>query len=214
MNYLDLVNEVLKRLREDEVTSIFENQLSTLVSTMINDARRKVEQSHDWTTLRKDIVVPTVKGIEEYSIAGTQNRATIIDVRDPTSGCMLHKVPSKWIRKQYIGEVGETRPTRYALTGVDSSGDTQITFWGKPDGVYKIKVHVAQRETDLSAAGDKTSLPAEPIYLLATAMACIERGDVGTGDAKMWAEMADSSLSRYIMLDRAQNPDEDIWEAV
>ena len=43
MTYLQLVNRVLRKLREDEVTIVNENDYSKLVGDFVNDAVKCVE---------------------------------------------------------------------------------------------------------------------------------------------------------------------------
>ena len=43
MMYLDLVNGVLKRLRESTVTTAPENDYSVLVGELVNDAKKQIE---------------------------------------------------------------------------------------------------------------------------------------------------------------------------
>ena len=52
MNYLTLVNNVLRRLREDSVLSVTETTYSTLIGDILNDAKNIVEHSWDWSALR------------------------------------------------------------------------------------------------------------------------------------------------------------------
>ena len=49
MTYLQLVNSVLRRIREDEVSSVSQNNYSKLIGEFVNDAKRTVEDSYDWT---------------------------------------------------------------------------------------------------------------------------------------------------------------------
>ena len=43
MTYLNLVNNVLRRLREDVVTTVTNNTYSTMVGDFVNDAKELVE---------------------------------------------------------------------------------------------------------------------------------------------------------------------------
>ena len=52
MTYLQLVNSVLRRLREDEVSSVSQNAYSKLVGELVNEAKQTIEQTWDWTALR------------------------------------------------------------------------------------------------------------------------------------------------------------------
>ena len=52
MTYLNLVNNVLRRLREDEVSSVTDNTYSKMVGDFVNDAKKMVEDAWDWSALR------------------------------------------------------------------------------------------------------------------------------------------------------------------
>jgi hypothetical protein len=52
MTYLNLVNNVLRRLREDEVSSVQDNTYSKMVGDFVNDAKKFVESAWDWSALR------------------------------------------------------------------------------------------------------------------------------------------------------------------
>ena len=49
MTYLNIVNNVLRRLREDTVTTISANTYSAMVGDFINDAKQLVENAWDWS---------------------------------------------------------------------------------------------------------------------------------------------------------------------
>ncbi len=60
MTLLELVNDVLIRLREPVVTTFNETIYSTLVAKFVNDAKRQVEDSFGWNALGQTITVTTV----------------------------------------------------------------------------------------------------------------------------------------------------------
>ena len=51
MTYLNLVNNVLRRLREDEVSSVTDNTYSKMVGDFVNDAKKMVAVSYTHLTL-------------------------------------------------------------------------------------------------------------------------------------------------------------------
>lgn len=215
MNYLDLVNNVLRRMREDQVSSIYENQQSTVIADFINDARRHVEEAHDWTTLYTDFEFNTAASDKLYSLTGTQNRATIYDARNLTSMAFLKYVPSAQIRRsEMISNPGESAPTWYTVNGVDSNGDTQIELWPVPDGIYQMSVHMVQREDDLTEDGSITTLPHMPIIHMAHMLAVSERGDVSSQDMQMLSSLAAKSLNDAIQYDMARQPENNVWAPV
>ena len=69
MNYLDLVNDVLIRLREDEVTATTDTPYSKLIGKFVNDAKRIVEDSFQWNVLTETLTVTTADGLFNYDIS-------------------------------------------------------------------------------------------------------------------------------------------------
>ena len=58
MTYLNLVNNVLRRLRETEVSTVAANSYSKLVGDLINDAKDLVEQGWAFLDFVKKIEFP------------------------------------------------------------------------------------------------------------------------------------------------------------
>ena len=214
MNYLDLVNNVLRRMRENTVTSVYENPQSSLVADFINDAKRICEDAHDWTAFRTDFVVPTVNGTSEYSITGSQGRSTIIDVQNTTTAANLSKVPQSQIRKWGLVNQGNSAPSYYSMYGVDSAGDDKINLYPVPDQAYLINVHTVMRPADLAAEGDELTIPHQPVIYYALAMAVQERGGVDGTELQSYMGQAKKYLGDAIQYDMAKVSDESIWYPV
>ena len=66
--YLDLVNDVLVRLREAQVSSVSQNGYSSLVGALVNDAKREVEDAWNWDVLRDTVSFTTQQGTFNYNI--------------------------------------------------------------------------------------------------------------------------------------------------
>lgn len=214
MNYLDIVNNVLRRMRENEVSSLFQTTQSTVIAALVNDAKRLCEDAHDWSSFYTDLTVGTVTGTQEYSLTGTQNRATIIDVRNVTASSFLTEKSSRFMREQSLVEQSNARPTYYALDGTDANNDDLINFWPIPDDGYTMKVHVSLRPGDLAAEGDNLTIPHQPVIHYAHAMAAQERGDVAGADMQVLQGIAKRSLGDAIMYDAAKNRDRLVWYPV
>ena len=85
MTYLDLINSVLRRLREDTVDTANGTDYSHLIGDLVNDAKKIVENSFDWTSLRDSITINTVSGTDTYSLTNSGDLAVIKDVMNTTS---------------------------------------------------------------------------------------------------------------------------------
>ena len=51
MTYLNIMNNVLRRLREEEVSTVTESTYSKMAGDFINDAKTIVAEAADWSAL-------------------------------------------------------------------------------------------------------------------------------------------------------------------
>jgi len=73
MTYLNLINGVLRRLRETTVSTYTETTYSTMIGDLINDAKTTVEEAWEWSALRNTITFNTVDGTTTYAPAKNQD---------------------------------------------------------------------------------------------------------------------------------------------
>jgi len=212
MTYLNIVNNVLRRLREEEVTSVQSSTYSKMVGDFVNDAKRMVEDSWDWSGLRTTLTVTTTAGTFNYVLTGSQNRMKVLDVVNDTSNYFMSYNTSHWFNDKYLNEDPIAGPPLYyTFNGTDSNGDTQIDVYPKPDGVYNLRFNCILRNDDLSADSDELFIPAQPVIHLAIAMLARERGETGGTSAPEYFGIADKYLSDAIALDAQKHPEEVIW---
>ena len=63
MNYLQLVNGVLMRMREDTVSTVVSSDpVVAIVAAHVNDAKRIVEDAHLWNAERYEWTISSVVG--------------------------------------------------------------------------------------------------------------------------------------------------------
>ena len=168
--YLTLVNSVLRRLREEEVSGVTNTTYSKMVGDFVNDAKRQVEDAHEWSALRTTIVVPTVADTTSYSLTDAGERVKIYSaINDTSNFFMRYETPNWFNNANYISGVVSGTPDSYTFDGIDSSGDTKINVFPKPDGVYSLRFDLIAREAELSSDADTTKLPSSPIMHLAIA---------------------------------------------
>ena len=210
--YLTIVNEVLRRLREDEVSAVANTTYSKMVGDFVNDAKRIVEDSHAWSTLRTTIVVPTVANTTEYSLTNAGERVKIYSAINDTSNFFMRYESPNWFNNAYYisGEVTGT-PDSYTFSGIDSNEDTKIQVYPKPDAVYSMRFDLIAREAELVNDTDTTVLPKNAIIHNAVALLARERGETGGTTAQDYFLIADRHLSDAIALDAYKNPEEFIY---
>ena len=183
MTYLQLVNSVLRRLREDEVTSVSQNSYSKLIGEFVNDAKRTVEDSYDWTALRTTLTVTTDDTTFNYVLTGSQNRMKLLDVINDTSDFFMQYRPSRWMDNAFLIETPPLgSPQFYSFNGVNAAGDNAVDVY-----------------------------PSSPVVQVATALGARERGETGGTSAAELFALADRTLSDAIAIDASQHPEETIW---
>lgn len=216
MTYLELVNKVLLRLREPEVTTVqgsgTSNQYARLIGEFINEAKSQVEAAWDWSALRTTLTLTTVANTFNYELNGTGNNFKVLDVLNDTSNFVMQYKSGTWFNEQFLLTTPETgEPAFYNFNGVSSDGDTQVDIYPIPDGVYSLRFNVTLRNLALSADDDEVVIPTRPIILFATAMAIEERGEDGGQQSINAYSSAQSALADEIALDAARHPEDVVW---
>ena len=219
MTYLELVNAVMRRLRESEVSTVQgsgnSNSYARLIGDFVNEAKSQLEVAWDWSALRNTLTVTTSLNVFNYELNGAKSNSKFLDIWNDTSNIEMQMKDSRWFTQEFLmadPQVGI--PNFYNFNGVSSDGDIQVDIYPIPDGVYSLRFNLTQRNVPLSLDTDITVLPTRPIILLATAMAIEERGEDGAQQSINAYQMAASALSDEISFDAARHPEDTIWYSV
>ena len=211
--HLQLVNNILIRLREREVGTVNETPYSKLISLFINDSKEFVEAAWGWSALRETIAINTVNGTHTYTITATDSQSTVLDITNTTSKTFVTYRTANWFKESFLDTTVSGSPVNYGSAGADASGYSQIKLHPVPDAIYALTIDVVQRNGALVADGDTLKVPHLPVQTLAYAMALEERGEDGGMSAISAKALAQNFLSDAIALDTQQYPEELIWEA-
>ena len=215
MTYLNLMNNVLRRLREDEVTTVTANTYSKMVSDFINDAKKIVEEAADWSALRSTVIIPTTASDNTYSLTDCGDNVKVMSVLNDTENCFMDYQTKDWFNEQlYLVAAAEGAPRYYTFNGLDSNGDTQVLVGPTPDGVYNLRFDVIKRQTDLTSDSDVLLVPAMPVIHLAVALLARERGETGGTSTTEYFAIADKFLSDAIAIDAAKHPEEMVFRTI
>jgi hypothetical protein len=214
MTYLELVNDVLVRLRESTVSTVGETTYSSLIGKFVNDAKRQIEDSYTWNCLAQTVTVTTTAGTHSYALTGVGQKFRVNDAINTTSVITLVNITvADMNRKLNFGTPAQSIPSEYCFNGVDGSGDTKIDLFPVPSGAFTLLFDVIVPQATLSS--DSTSVKVLD-YLVAQsayARALIERGeDGGTSSSEAYA-LFRGMLSDAIAMESTRYP-EDNFEAV
>jgi len=216
--WLSLTNDLQERLREDETAAVSTNTYSALLSQFVNQAKREIEDAHDWSSLKTVLTVTTSASTATYTITGSNERSRVYTknkvIYDSTNKSKLIPITAEYLHTNtyLVNSVQEAPPQYYIMSGI-SSGELQITFYPTPAGTYTIKLPMVVPQADFTTGSTTLTVPAWPVFLRAYALALAERGEDGgttTGEAGTQAWLA---LNQAITTDTGNSTDADIiWE--
>lgn len=215
MTYLQLINDVLIRLRENEVSTVSQTTYAKMIGKFINDIKREVEDSYDWNSLTDTLTATTSSSLFNYVLTGSGVRFRILNVLNDTSDWFLENPTGSWMTDRFLFGTPESgSPKYYSFNGVDANGDTQVDLYPIPNGAYNIRFNIIKPQAALSSASDVIKVPSEPVLFGAYAKALAERGeDMGQNSSEAYA-LYRKSLADHIAIEASRYPNETLWNLV
>ena len=215
MTYLELVNSVLRRLRENTVTTVSQSAYSQLVGMYVNDSKRQVEDAWGWEVLDTSLPVTTAPSTTLYTVTGSGIRQRGVSANITTSGqqTSLRQRPLKWMQDQHqLTTVQSSRPVYFAWSGNDGT-DSKVELFPTPDGIYNISFNMTVPQVSLMDDADVLMVASEPVIAGAFARALVERGEDGGLSSSEAYSVFKSILSDYIAVESTHTDNNDCWVA-
>jgi hypothetical protein len=215
MTYLELVNDVLVRLRETTVSTVTQTSYSSLIGKFVNDAKRQVEDAFPWNVLGTTITISTTSGTYSYALTGAGQKFQVIDALNVTSNLGMKNIDFVSMnRYQNFSTPVDGIPTYYAFDGVDGNYDTKVTIYPRPNGVYSIPFSLAVPQATLSSDSTVIKVPDTLVSQNAYARALVERGEDGGMNSSEAYALYKTMLSDYIALEGTRYPENQEFAAV
>jgi hypothetical protein len=220
LTFVQIVNRVLRRLREDEVTNYNDNAYSTMISDLVNQVKTEIEESWQWHALRDTFQIVTTNNTSQYALTGAGPRATVLDAWNTTQGYEVVQGTVRGFNFHFFGVgssgVATGRPTEYIQAGVDSSYDVVVDVWPVPvtGQLDTLKLNAYVPQDDLAANATVPLVPQNVLIEEVIARALAERGEEGAqqpqpgGDTFIRRDL----LARAVMDDIAVDRTEADWE--
>jgi len=208
MTYLELINDVLVRLRETAVSTNSETSYSALIGKFVNDAKRQVEDAYAWNVLGTTITLSTTSGTYSYALTGAGQKFQVQDVINVTGNVGMKNIDFATMnRYQNFSTPVSGIPAYYAFDGVDSNNDTKVTLYPRPNGVYSIPFSLTVPQATLSADATVVKVPDILVAQNAYARALVERGEDGGLTSSEAYSLYKAMLSDYIALEGTRYPE-------
>ena len=216
MTYLEIVNEVLKRLRQPTVTTVDADEYTVLIAALVNEAKREVENAWDWSMLRTAVPVTTTATTSSYALTGTNVRTRLLDAWNTTKKIQLLQVKNnEYINKQTnIANVASTSPIYFDMDGVNASRELKVRVWPTPDAEETLTFYTVIPQAELSSEADVLSVPSDPVVQGAYLRAINERGEDQGRLSEIQAMIFQNSISAHIAIDANKFSDELTWRPI
>lgn len=206
MTILQIINKVLRRLREDTVSAINETDYSYMLCELLNDVHHEV-LDHDWSAMEHVIDVPVaaaqrVLDLTRLEAAGgdvlaggrvTNNgsmlrfsggfpQAWAFDSALDTDGDQLILVNEEQMEQLYQTDRDETNddPCYFTLRQSPDRAGLQMTIWPTPSAARHIRLRLWTPETEVDPDTDTNRVmlvPDRVLYLGTVMLALNERGE-------------------------------------
>jgi hypothetical protein len=214
--FLAIVNKVLKKLREDTVTSVDYNDYSSLIGEFVNDAKKEIENAWDWSALLTVYPV-TSTGTYVYILTGSTDESRMAYDQytrpmayDVTTNeeFQLNEVEMDVVTSQLLLSPTtistNNKPCNFAL--LNNGSHIIAQFDGDPYVGRNYKFYMYTPQDDLDDDTDTLTIPWRPVYHQALVYALDERGEE-IGEPGSTAESrAATSLADAIALDARRDP--------
>lgn len=216
MNYLELGNEVLKRLREPQVdaATYVTNPYHAMIGAAVNDAMRSVSDAWQWTQLRNTENLSVGAGEDSLEIPATSDVPFVLKgLWNERQQGWMRQIPVH--RMQSYRQASNTgTPYYFSPAAYDpTTRNKRLSVYPVPTEETPLVLDRWKAQQPLVNAEDVCFLPPVPVYTLAFALAASERGEIGGMSSSERYVLADKYLSDAIALDSAYWPDEMDWSA-
>jgi hypothetical protein len=127
---ITLINNVLRRLREDEVETTDSGAYSQLIAMWINDGMRELSDRYAWSSLKHEITVTLAQGTSEYDISATvADGGDVPNTERPTTG-----------ESMLIWDRNGNRPSAYLFADAsDATMNGQMRLMTEEDRVRRLQ---------------------------------------------------------------------------
>lgn len=216
MTYLELVNSILRRVREQEVVSVSQSAYSKLIGDFINETKRAVEDAWEWNVLRQTVTVTTEAGVSSYSLSGAGPKTKILEAYDSTSEGFIKNMTKHYANEQLrvLANPSTGAPYYYSTNGIDASGNIKVDIVPVPDGVYTLSFDCIIPQADLVNDTDEILVSSDVVLQGALVKTIIERGEDGGRGSDLQIESYRKSLGDAIAIEANRDPDSITWGAV
>src|SRR3990167_7138662 len=207
---LQIINEVLPRMREKTVATSSSTTYAALVATVLNSVKTQIEQAWMWRNLRDTYTITAVPGTTSYSLTSSGQFAKIIDMWNETTDEEVKPASTAVFNKLFfaVDTVQTGDVSLYNVVGVDASYDVQIDVWPDPEATNSLKANLYVPQQDpvdstVILVPNQVLIEGMVAYLMA------ERGDDNGMSVQTQQQLYQDMLASAVAADAGDDPAEE-----
>jgi hypothetical protein len=219
LTFLNIINRVLRRLRETEVATYNETEFSTLIGDVVNTVKSEMEEAWYWNSLRDTYSVAASYPSASYALTGTSSEGIVMDAWNRTYGNEIKRGTSAGFNRKYFGTpVGQSVPrgivSEYVQTGLDTNYDIKVDIYPPPSEDQTLYFNVYVPQADMAADATITRVPQNVLIEEVVARMRVARGVEGAPQAAPGETFIMTNLlARAIADDQSADGTETDWVA-
>lgn len=209
MTYLDLINKVLRGLREPTVADL--SATYTLhIGQLVNEVKEEIEDMGPWYALRTTVNKTLTPSTNNVALTTETNERSYLLYTKGMPMAFVVTVDEE--RRLDVVELGELEAIRaldpdaqedvpYAVAFAKSNDGLTAHFFPTPDAAYDVRFIMCVPQDELSAAGTTITIPSRPVWQKALVLAMDERGEEFAGSIQRNEARAHQSLWDAVFAD-------------
>lgn len=213
---LQIINEVLPRLREATVATSSSTTYAVLVSAVLNLVKTQIEQAWQWLSLRDTFTITATSGVTTYALTSSGQYAQIKDIYNTTTQRQLVRGTYKGFNDKFFGvsTVQTGNITEYQPVGLDANLDLTIDVWPSPTATNTLKANLYLPAPDPATDATAILTPNQVLIEGMVAYLMAERGDDGGIAAQTQMTLYQDLLAGAIAAESGHDPSQIDFEAV
>lgn len=230
MTVLEMVNQLMRRLRETEVTDLTSDYARLLVD-FINDTAGEMQDEYDYTQLRTEVAFATVADQREYDISSQANNDSYVIMDGRQNAPMAYFFDDEVTDVNGSSMFQISDEGEYHLFQTDRDGESSSPLWFSLEytatgpkvrvyptpaeaGYIRMKMWVPETEFDADTdAATEIRLPERPLFLGALYLALNERGEEMGEPGNVAERRYEKAKARAIATDSKQRGVTNEYEA-
>jgi hypothetical protein len=210
LTYAELINKVLRKLREQTIDSSVPTGYPELAGQIVNEVKEEIEDMGPWYALRTTINSTLSVGTATLDLtASTDERSYLLHVENQPMAFIttadaerrLTVIEQGAMDALRIFSPSQSNSTPCYVSFSRAAGGVTATFFPSPDAAYATRFVFVVPQAELTAATTDITIPSGPVWREAIVRAMEERGEEFAGPLDGLRIKARDSLNSAIMRD-------------